>query len=408
MNVFHIANSYGGTEVYTELFSALDRAGCGQRVFVPLNARNHDRLGRQLIDFRVKGAALHYSTCLKRWHRYWYGAKIATAVRAAEKWMAGSRPDIIHAHTAFFDGAVAHELSKRLGIPYVVAVRNTDVDAYYTKLWWKRGYFLDILRKAARIVFISPKYRENFLLKKISGDWGGVLEAKSVVIPNGVRDVYLANRHRHASAPGNPVTVVYAGGFFERKGVRETIQACDSLRAEGLDIQVVAIGRGLPFRPKDAAYASEMETMAAARPWVVLKDHMNAEGLMKEYRAGDIFAMPSAKETFGLVYVEALSQGLPVIYATDEGFDEYRPDGEIGRAARAKNAGEIARAIHAILSDYAGIAIRVNALDLEKDFSWDGIAARYFTLYSEIVDGTSASSFPQQGPVVIDTHEEQP
>lgn len=383
MNVLHIANSYGGTEVYTELFSALDRAGCGQRVFVPLNARNHDRLGRQLIDFRTEGSALHYSTCLKRWHRYWYGAKIATVVRAAEQWMAGARPDIIHAHTAFFDGAVAHELSKRLGIPYVVAVRNTDVDAYYAKFWWKRGYFLDILREAERIVFISPKYRENFLSKKIPGKWSGELETKSVVIPNGVRDGYLANRHRHAPAPGKPVTVVYAGGFFERKGLRETIQACDSLRAEGLDLRVVAIGRGLPFRPKDAAYAAEMETMAASRPWVVLKDHMDAGKLMDEYRAGDLFAMPSARETFGLVYVEALSQGLPVIYATDEGFDEYRPDGEIGRAARAKDAGEIARAIRAILSDYAGCAARVGSLELATDFSWNGIAGKYLALYSE-------------------------
>ena len=383
MAVLHIANSYGGTEVYTELFSALDRAGCGQRVFVPLNARNHDRLGRKPIDFGTKGSALHYSTCLKRWHRYWYGAKIATAARTAEKWLAGGHPDIIHAHTAFFDGAVARELSKRLGVPYIVAVRNTDVDTYFAKLWWKRGYFLEILREAERIVFLSPKYRENFLAKRIPGKLGDELGDKSVVIPNGIRAVYLENRHKHAPVPGKPVTVVYAGGFFERKGLRETILACDSLRAEGLDVRVVAIGRGLPFRPKDAPYAAEMEALAASRPWVVLKDHMDAPGLIREYRAGDIFAMPSAKETFGLVYVEALSQGLPVIYGADEGFDGYRPDGEIGRAARAKDASGIARAILAILADYAACTARVGEMALVKDFSWDGIAGKYLALYSE-------------------------
>jgi glycosyltransferase involved in cell wall biosynthesis len=383
MDILHIANSYGGTEVYTGMFSALDRAGCSQHVFVPLNARNHDRLGQKPIDFRTSGSSLHYSTCLRRWHSYCHGLKVAAVVRAIEKWMAGGRPDIIHAHTAFFDGAVAHELSKRLGIPYVVAVRNTDVDAYYAKLWWKRGYFLDILRKAARIVFISPKYRDNFLSKKLHGKRNGGLGTKSVVIPNGVRDVYLANRHRHAPVPGKPVTVVYAGGFFERKGLRETVLACDSLRAGGLDVRVVAIGRGLPFRPKDASYAAEMEALAAIRPWVALKDHTDAEGLMEEYRKGDIFAMPSAGETFGLVYVEALSQGLPVVYARDEGFDGFRPDGEIGRAARAKDAADIARALRAILADYAGCAARVARLDLAADFSWDGIAKKYLALYAE-------------------------
>lgn len=387
MEILHIANSYGGTEVYGEMFAALDRLGVRQRVFVPLNPRNRGRAGRESAVFPTPGSAVHWFGGLGRRHRYFHGAKTAASARAALAWLGDARPDAIHAHTAFSDGAVAQALARRFGTPYAVAVRNTDVDGYWAKLFWLRGRFLGILRDAARIVFLSPETRRSFLGTRVPARLRGELEDKSLVLPNGIRDLWLRNRRTHGPVPGNPATVVYAGGFFERKGLRETVQAADRLRAEGLAVRVVAVGRGLPFRPADAAYAAEMEEMASSRPWLVLKDHVPAEGLMEEFRAADVFAMPSARETFGLVYAEALSQGLPVVWSRGEGFDGWRPDGEAGLSARAKDPADAARAIRGILADYAGFAERVGRLDLAGEFSWDGIARKYFAMYGEITGG---------------------
>ena len=53
MHVLHIVDSYGGTEVYKNLFVALDSLGIQQTIFVPLNVSNHNRIGNHLIDFQV-------------------------------------------------------------------------------------------------------------------------------------------------------------------------------------------------------------------------------------------------------------------------------------------------------------------------------------------------------------------
>ena len=70
MHVLHIVDSYGGTEVYKNLFVALDSLGIQQTIFVPLNVSNHDRIGNHLIDFQVSGSKIIYSIALKSYHKF--------------------------------------------------------------------------------------------------------------------------------------------------------------------------------------------------------------------------------------------------------------------------------------------------------------------------------------------------
>lgn len=63
MRVLHITNSYGGTAVYTNLYTAIDQnSDTEQWVYVPLNSRNHSRVGNMMIDFRNKGSQIHYDS----------------------------------------------------------------------------------------------------------------------------------------------------------------------------------------------------------------------------------------------------------------------------------------------------------------------------------------------------------
>ena len=150
---------------------------------------------------------------------------------------------------------------------------------------------------------------------------------------------------------------------------------------------MTAVGRGLAQRVNDRRYIALVEDMAEKRPWIHLKDSMPHGELVEELRAGDVFVMPSAPESFGLVYVEALSQGLPLVYTKGEGFDGYYGEGEVGWAADPKNPAEIADKIGRILADYAGFARRVGALDLERDFSWPRVAGKFKRLYDETLEG---------------------
>jgi glycosyltransferase involved in cell wall biosynthesis len=61
---------------------------------------------------------------------------------------------------------------------------------------------------------------------------------------------------------------------------------------------------------------------------------MPKEKLLNNYRNSDIFIMPSYNETFGLVYIEAMSQGLPIIYTQNEGVDGYFKEGSVGYSVK--------------------------------------------------------------------------
>ncbi len=92
--------------------------------------------------------------------------------------------------------------------------------------------------------------------------------------------------------------------------------------------------------------------------------------------------MPSIHESFGLVYVEALSQGLPVIYSKDQGFDGQFPDGEVGYSVDPLNPEDLAEKIKKIKTNYDSLITTLpNKID---QFSWERISTEYAKVYRSI------------------------
>lgn len=386
MRVLHITNSYGGTAVYTNLYTAIDQnSDTEQWVYVPLNSRNHSRVGNMMIDFRNKGSQIHYATILKRYHSYLYGAKISTIVKDIERTFDMKQVDLIHASTLCLDGAAAYELNKKYGVPYIVAVRNTDVHTYYDKLFWRKPYFTKILLSAEKVVFISPKYKENFLMHQVPARKRALAEKKMMVIPNGVNKVFLENKNTIKKEFGDEFKLIFVAAFYDGKGLVETIQAIDKLRAKGMKISLNAIGKGLPNRPQDGEYIKKVELLAEGKDWITLQPFKKPQEIIEEMRQSDAFVMVSSPETFGLVYVEALTQRLPIIYAHDEGFDGFYKNGFAGYPAHAGSVVSIAEAIENLIKNYDTIAKNITTLDLDKDFEWNKIGMKYLNMYNEIV-----------------------
>ena len=92
--------------------------------------------------------------------------------------------------------------------------------------------------------------------------------------------------------------------------------------------------------------------------------------------------MPSFHESFGLVYAEAMSQGLPVVYTKGQGFDGQFAEGEVGYHAAADSAEDIAEKILLITEQYAQMSAR--CFERSRKFDWNLIAARYAQLYTEL------------------------
>ena len=384
MHILHISNSYGGTKVYENLYTQLDKLGVRQTVFVPLNAANHSRVGNQMIDFQTEGSKIIYSTVLKPRHRFLYMDKINTIIKDLKKTVDLSRIDAIHASTLCLDGAVAYKLHQETGIPYMCAIRNTDVNNYYKVFKWRKGFFSKILEAASKIIFISPKYKENFLSEIIPGSVRKKIEEMVMVIPNGVSDVFLANKSMEHKTFDGKLNLIFVAAFYKGKGLVETIRAIELLRNKGYNITLNAIGKGLPNRPHDSEYEAQVDALANGKDWIKTQTFKKPEEIIVEMRQANAFIMVSKPETFGLVYVEALSQHLPIIYAQGQGFDGYFPDGFVGYPAEAGNAVSIAEKIENLTKNYSSIANNVESLNLDEDFDWSNIGKKYLNIYKTL------------------------
>jgi glycosyltransferase involved in cell wall biosynthesis len=93
--------------------------------------------------------------------------------------------------------------------------------------------------------------------------------------------------------------------------------------------------------------------------------------------------LPSITETFGLVYPEAMSQGVPVIYSKGQGFDRQFQEGTVGYHVDPKNPTEIANKIIKITNNYDVISRNCSAMVVR--FDWRKIEYSYLKIYKEIV-----------------------
>ena len=104
--------------------------------------------------------------------------------------------------------------------------------------------------------------------------------------------------------------------------------------------------------------------------------------LQEIYKANSIFAMPSIHETFGLVYVEALSQGLSVLYTKNEGIDGLftEPIGEVVMPTSTESIREALRKLLTHPEDYQTLPE-----ERFQTFQWTSIAQTYQNIYRQII-----------------------
>lgn len=382
MTVLHICGDFILSKVHISLYREIDNLGIRQIIYVPINYSNRNREKIE-YDFKVNGSKIIYSKPLSKIHRFLYGWKISCLVKDIESHLDVSTVDIIHSSLLCNEGAIAYELSRKYNKKFISAVRNTDMNDYFRIFKWRIPYFKKIAKAAEQLVFISPTYKDRFC--QIFGDkLRTVISEKSQVIYNGVNSYYLQNLSKPHSVVNNPVIIVTAGAFLPNKNLHGLISATDILINRGVELKLLLVGNNLATNNSSEDYSKRIVEMANSRSWIEVLDAQPKEKLCEIYRRSDIFALVSFHETFGLSYVEALSQGLPIVYTKDEGFDNVFPEGFVGKSAYADNPETIADSILNIISNYQQITSNVDNVDFDV-FAWEKIAKRYIQLYSSLL-----------------------
>lgn len=367
MKILHICTNYTDTQLYQKLNEELQKKGIDQTYAVPSSYSTNCSF--ELND-NVK-----VLKCYPRWLRIVYRIKQSVIRKEIDRKIEVESYDIIHAHLLFTNGYLAYKFKKKYDIPYVVAVRNTDVNDFFKYMKHLRPLGIKILKEAQSIVFLSKAYYNQMIDKYIPNEFLESFRAKSVILPNGIDNFWLENRTYKSEKLGEEkIDLVYAGRIDKNKNIGSTLEAMKILEQRGIITHLDVVGR--------VEDKSEYEKIMKDER-VTYHSPMKKEQLINMYRKNSVFVMPSFHETFGLVYAEAMSQGLPVIYSKGEGFDGQFEDGMVGYSVEPNNPEMIADSIEKIFRQYGFIS--GNCSQFVERFNWERIAERYKELYKTIL-----------------------
>jgi glycosyltransferase involved in cell wall biosynthesis len=278
----------------------------------------------------------------------------------------------VHAHFLYSDGAVARTLNMAYGLPYVVSVRNTDVNLFMKVRPDLRWLAHDILERARRVVFITPAYRD-LVATWLPARRRESFLAKSRIIPNGLPPFWLSNTC-HSRRVGDALKILYVGDFSRNKNIPRSIAAVSRLNETG-PVSLTLVGGG-------GDGEEEVRSLVASSPCVTWHGRVdNPDELLSIYRQHDIFLMPSLKETFGVVYIEAMSQGLPVIHSRGQGIDGYFEPGGVAEAVNPLDPESIATAILSLAQRLD--KVRDKCVASAEAFNWPRIARMYVDSYKD-------------------------
>ena len=372
MNVLHICNDYCGSKVHANLYQRLDALGVEQTVYAYY--RGGDAEGKN--HFEGERTRFVFRPILKGRHRVLYHQKERRVYDDLIHSVEDLNFDLAHATTLFSDGPIAYRLWQEHGVPYMVTVRNTDINEFLTVAPWAWPMGMTVLKHAQKIVFISKAPMEmfcrHFLVKRILPE----IKDKFVIQPNGVDDYWLD--HVQEGEKNVSHNIIYVGRFDINKNVVRLIHAVVGLKEKYSDIRLHLVG-GDGWREKEVLdlvqkYPQHLEYHGKI---------YDKDKLRELYAKCSLFAMPSIHETFGLVYIEALTQNLAVIYTKDQGIDGLL-DERVGEKVNALSTQSIQTAICKVLehrSDYLASEV----VDFER-FRWENIAKVYKQIYQSIVE----------------------
>jgi glycosyltransferase involved in cell wall biosynthesis len=285
----------------------------------------------------------------------WWTARLRTLAFASELFQSAARdrPDfIITTHVNF--APVARWLQRLFRIPCVAVGHGVEV-------WEIRNKPVRrALRAADLLVAVS-----GFTRVRMASTLG--LDARRIVLlPDtfdpeqfypGRKPHYLLKRYGLAANQPVILTIARLASAERYKGYDQLLRALPLVREQFPNVRYVLGGRG-PDRPRIEALIRELGVSAN----VTLAGYVADHELRSHYNLCDVFAMPSKGEGFGIVFLEALGCGKPVVAGNKDGSVDAVLNGALGVLVDPDNVPEIANALIATLSDKHSNGTTPNAL----------------------------------------------
>jgi D-inositol-3-phosphate glycosyltransferase len=299
------------------------------------------------------------------------------------------RPELLHVHTYGTNhAAVARRYHRRAGAPYVITAHYHPIWSIYggrlrhlIRGFYDRRLAAPIVGEAARLIVQT---REEERLIRSNGFPLPPVE----VIPPGYSPAPAPpadpEAFQHAFKIDGPF-VLFVGRLASNKGLLALVQAFAELHRHDPTARLVLVGADGGEQSNVERKIRELGLMGQVR----LTGFVADEALLAAgFREARLFALPSQYEAFGLVLLESLAQGTPVIASRVGGIPEFIEDGKAGRLIPPEDAGALAAAFTELWDDdvtrqkwgaYGRDAI-------VPRYQWDRVVDRLEVVYREVLD----------------------
>jgi phosphatidylinositol alpha 1,6-mannosyltransferase len=297
------------------------------------------------------------------------------------------QPDLVHCATEFAIGRMGQIAAARAGLP-LVSSYHTDFARYAVAygMPWLRGAVTSYLgrfhRRSRRVFTPSTISRRDLVRLEVDNVevWGRGVDAE--LFHPGRRSQAM----RAALGMGSRFTFVHVGRLAPEKRADQIIHAF-RLASESLPrgvIHLIMAGTG----------PCEAELRAAAPPGVTFFGFLDRRSRLPDLYANcDAFVFASVTETLGLVVLEAMASGLPVVAAPAGGVRDHLRDGRNGLAYPEGDVGAMARAMVRLAEDW-GLTQRLarGARRTAEALTWERELDRLDLSYREVCAGVEARS----------------
>jgi phosphatidyl-myo-inositol alpha-mannosyltransferase len=202
------------------------------------------------------------------------------------------------------------------------------------------------------------------------------------VIPNGVDCDLFRPLGPGEQRPAGLPRILFVGRFDPRNALGDLLQAAATLKADGRSFTIQVAGDG----PARKVYERQARRLGVwdRIEWLGLIH----DDLPRRYREATIMAAPCVLASFGVILLEALASGTPIVCADNIGFKQVIRDGVPGEMVPSGDAGALAAAIGRLLDDPAArsdMALRGRAA-AEERYAWPEVAALVDALYREVLE----------------------
>lgn len=379
----------GGAEIFAYNISN-ELRGIGNTVHAYISAGNYSRLPARFHDG------------LRPLPKKFFGLAndfplmgIPLASRHLRRVQAQENYDVWVAIGAYPSGYIASCFYGR--VPVVMVGTGADIQVntdlgYGARLNKKiAGRIEQSVNNCDKIIVPAETVRSDFLGL-------GVDTENIVTIPHGV-DVDWFSRERSKADlrseigwPNDRQVILTTGRNHPKKGFNLIPAIANKLREDGLDFWWCVVGKGTEVLNEEIENRGLIDHLVT-RDAVSLDDSAEGEwrlpnaALVKMYQAADIYAFPSLFESFGIVQLEAMAAGIPVLSTDAPGCREVVVHEENGLQAQAGNVDDFASQLTRLLNDpELRDALSQRGHKFVNNYSWSSIAKCYESLFQNLLD----------------------